>query len=99
MRRRASRGGFRSRSLRPGRGAHAEAGSARFDGKELLGRRDYEIVRAGVGRTFQTPTVFEQLTVLENVDLAASFRLPLRRLVRRRAGLSARVDIDLGSGS
>jgi urea transport system ATP-binding protein len=69
----------------------AAAGSVRFDGRELLGRRDYKIVRDGIGRTFQTPTVFEQLTVLENLDLAASFRLPLRRLARRRRGVSARV--------
>jgi urea transport system ATP-binding protein len=66
-------------------------GSVRFDGGELLGRREHEIVRAGVGRTFQTPTVFEQLTVLENLDLAASFRLPLRRLARRRRGVDERV--------
>jgi urea transport system ATP-binding protein len=62
------------------------AGSVRFAGKELVGLREYEIVRAGVGRTFQTPTVFEQLTVLENVDLAATFRHSLPRLLRRRRG-------------
>lgn len=60
------------------------AGSVRFAGQELTGRREHEIVRLGVGRSFQTPTVFENLTVLENVDLAASFRLPLRSLLRRR---------------
>jgi urea transport system ATP-binding protein len=62
-----------------------------FDGRDILGQREYEIVREGLGRTFQTPTVFEQLTVLENLDLAASFRLPLRRLLRRRRGVGARV--------
>ncbi len=53
------------------------AGSIRFEGGELVKRREHQIVRAGIGRTFQTPTVFEQLTVLENVDVAASFRLGL----------------------
>jgi urea transport system ATP-binding protein len=69
----------------------AAKGSVRFDGRELLGRREHQIVRDGVGRTFQTPSVFEQLTVLENLDLAASFRLPLRRLARRRRGVDERV--------
>ena len=50
------------------------AGSVRFDGQELVGRREHQIVRLGVGRTFQTSVVFEQLTVLENLDLAANFR-------------------------
>jgi urea transport system ATP-binding protein len=58
-------------------------GSVRFEGSELVGRREHEIVRRGVGRTFQTATVFEQLTVLENVDLAATFRMPYRSLLRR----------------
>jgi urea transport system ATP-binding protein len=66
------------------------AGSVRFAGDELVGRREHEIVRLGVGRTFQTATVFEQLTVLENLDLAASFRMPLRSLFRRRRGMSER---------
>jgi urea transport system ATP-binding protein len=67
------------------------AGAIRFAGGDLVGRREHEIVRLGVGRTFQTPTVFEQLTVLENVDLAASFRLPLRKMLRRRRAVSDEV--------
>lgn len=60
-------------------------GSVSFAGTELVGRREHEIVRLGVGRTFQTATVFEQLAVRENVDLAATFRSPLRSLLRRDA--------------
>ena len=67
------------------------AGSVRFDGTELVGRREHQIVRLGIGRTFQTATVFEELTVVENLDLAASFRMPLRRLLRRRRGISETV--------
>jgi urea transport system ATP-binding protein len=66
-------------------------GSIRFGGQELVGRSEHAIVRAGIGRTFQTPSVFEQLTVLENVDIAASFRLPFRSLLRRRRGMSDEV--------
>jgi len=56
----------------------AGAGSVRFAGKEMLGLKEYEVVREGIGRTFQTPTVFERLSVVENIDLAASFRRPTR---------------------
>jgi urea transport system ATP-binding protein len=67
------------------------AGSVRFEGQELVGRREHQIVRAGIGRTFQTSVVFEQLTVVENLDLAASFRRRLPALLTRRRGVSDRV--------
>ena len=60
------------------------SGKIQFDRRSLLRLTEYEIVKLGVGRTFQTPSVFEQLTVLDNLDLAASFRRPLRELLRRR---------------
>ncbi|GAB1692016.1 urea ABC transporter ATP-binding protein UrtD [Krasilnikovia sp. M28-CT-15] len=67
------------------------AGSVHFDDHELVGRREHRIVRLGVGRTFQTSVVFEQLTVLENLDLAASFRRRTTGLLHRRRGIGARV--------
>ncbi len=67
-------------------------GSVRFAGDELVGLREHRIVRLGVGRTFQTPAVFEQLTVLENLDLAASFRRPFLRLFRQPRGTDPRVE-------
>ncbi len=73
----------------------ATDGSIVFAGKELIGRGEHVIVRDGVGRTFQTPSVFEELTVLENVDIAASFRLPFRSLLRRRRGMSVEVRAGL----
>jgi urea transport system ATP-binding protein len=63
-------------------------GSIRFAAKELVGESEHAIVRAGIGRTFQTPSVFDELTVVENVDIAATFRLPFRSLLRRRRGMS-----------
>jgi urea transport system ATP-binding protein len=66
-------------------------GSVRFEDNELVGRREHRIVKLGIGRTFQTATVFEELTVLENIDLAASFRMSLPALFRRRVGVSSRV--------
>ena len=37
---------------------------------DLLALSEPEIAQAGVGRKFQRPTVFEQLTVFENLELA-----------------------------
>jgi urea transport system ATP-binding protein len=67
------------------------AGSVRFGGTELVGRREHRIVRLGVGRTFQTAVVFDQLTVLDNLDLAANFRRPLWSMLRRRCTVDDRV--------
>ncbi|MDR7274118.1 urea ABC transporter ATP-binding protein UrtD [Catenuloplanes atrovinosus] len=69
----------------------ATSGSVRFNGTELRGRREHAIVRLGVGRTFQTSVVFEELSVLENLDLAASFRRSPLALLRARRGVSAEV--------
>jgi urea transport system ATP-binding protein len=48
-----------------------DSGTAWFgDGIDLLKLSEPEIVAAGIGRKFQKPTVFEQLTVFENLELA-----------------------------
>ncbi|MFC0039094.1 urea ABC transporter ATP-binding protein UrtD [Actinomadura rayongensis] len=64
------------------------SGTVRFAGTELGGLREHKIVRLGIGRTFQTSVVFEELTVVENLDLAAGFRRPLPTLLRQRRGVS-----------
>ena len=68
------------------------AGTVTFDGHDLVGRKEHQIVRLGVGRTFQTSVVFEELSVVENLDLAACFRRPLWSLARRRKGVSQAVE-------
>ena len=67
------------------------SGSIMFAGEELVGKTEYAIVRSGIGRTFQKPSVFDELTVIENVDIAATFRLPFRSLLKRRRGMSDEV--------
>jgi urea transport system ATP-binding protein len=47
-------------------------GSVRFGRTELIGKKVHRIARLGVGRTFQTASVFEELTVLQNLDIAAA---------------------------
>jgi urea transport system ATP-binding protein len=64
------------------------SGDIRFAGQSLVGRKEHEIVRLGIGRSFQTPTVFEALSVIENLDLAQTFRRRLPTLLRRRRGTS-----------
>src|SRR5215510_5600229 len=50
-----------------------DCGSAWFgQTKDLLTLTEPEIAEIGIGRKFQKPTVFEQHTVLENLELAAS---------------------------
>jgi urea transport system ATP-binding protein len=62
------------------------SGSVRLGDRELLGRPVHRINRLGVGRTFQTAAVFEELTVLQNLDIAAGAgRGPLTMLRRRSA--------------
>ena len=48
----------------------ATGGSARFKGRELLNIREDQIVHAGIGRKFQTPSVYDDLTVFENLELS-----------------------------
>ena len=42
-------------------------GSIRFDGREIGGLQPFEISRLGIGRKFQVPEVFEELTVEQNL--------------------------------
>ncbi|MBI1416493.1 MAG: ATP-binding cassette domain-containing protein [Limimaricola sp.] len=44
-----------------------DSGSVMFDGKSVLGRKPYEINQMGISRVFQTPEIFGDLTVMENV--------------------------------
>jgi branched-chain amino acid transport system ATP-binding protein len=43
------------------------SGAVVFDGKVLTGKRPYEINQMGVARVFQTPEIFPDLSVLQNV--------------------------------
>jgi ABC-type uncharacterized transport system ATPase subunit len=49
-------------------------GSVRFRGREIAGLDAFRIARLGVSIKFQVPSVFEQLTLLQNLHLAAEWR-------------------------
>ncbi len=67
------------------------AGHVSFQGEVITGKSEFDIVKMGIGRTFQNPSVFDDLTVVENIDLAASFRMGLRKMLRKRRGISDEV--------
>jgi urea transport system ATP-binding protein len=46
------------------------SGHIRFRNTELTQLEEYEIVRAGVGRKFQNPSIYEDLTVRENLEIS-----------------------------
>lgn len=48
-----------------------DSGSVTFNGQSLLGLEPHEINQAGVARVFQTPEIFEDLTIRENVMIPA----------------------------
>lgn len=46
-----------------------DTGSILFNGTTVSGKKDYQVARHGIARTFQTPQIFSNMTVLENVML------------------------------
>ncbi|MEY8842383.1 ABC transporter ATP-binding protein [Cribrihabitans sp. XS_ASV171] len=44
-----------------------DTGSVMFDGQSVLGRAPFEINQMGISRVFQTPEIFGDLTVMENM--------------------------------
>jgi branched-chain amino acid transport system permease protein len=77
------------------------AGEVVFAGASLAGRRRDEVSRLGIGRTYQIPRPFSDLTVLENIAIPLMYReegsLPLveamseARSFARYAGIEAQM--------
>jgi len=49
------------------------AGSIRFEGREIAGLPPYRIINFGIGRTFQIPRPFHRLSLVENVVLSGFY--------------------------
>jgi branched-chain amino acid transport system ATP-binding protein len=64
----------------------ASDGTIEFAGRDITGEPPSRRAKAGLGRTFQTSSVFDGLTVLENVRLAAQASGGGSLRVWRRAG-------------
>jgi len=65
--------------------APISAGSVQFYGQDVTGLPPYMRTRLGMGRTFQTERPYEDLTVLENVLVAAFLKNPKRKNAERVA--------------
>jgi urea ABC transporter ATP-binding protein UrtD len=65
------------------------SGSIRFESRDLIGLPVFAFARAGITRKFQVPSVFETMTVSENLEIA----LPRRRLVEGPARIAAMLDL------
>ncbi len=48
----------------------ATEGSIKFRNKELTRMKEHDIVKAGVGRKFQTPSIYGDLSVFENLEIS-----------------------------
>ena len=65
------------------------AGKIMFQGREITGLPEHRIVKHGIGRKFQVPAVFKDLTVRENLQVANSRNTnPFVNMItfRQRAG-------------
>jgi urea transport system ATP-binding protein len=62
-----------------------DAGRAHFGSTiDLLRLHEHDIAQMGIGRKFQKPTVFEQLSVFENLELALSGQRTVWAAMRHR---------------
>ena len=67
-------------------------GSVRLGLADLAGKPAYRVARAGIARTFQTPQLFEKMTVLENLLVAmqrGELGSPLAELASSPTGAAA----------
>jgi branched-chain amino acid transport system ATP-binding protein len=70
-----------------------DSGSVMFDNQSVLGRKPHEINQMGISRVFQTPEIFTDLTVLENMMIPCfakrdgAFRLHALESVGKEKGI------------
>ncbi|NIY97962.1 ABC transporter ATP-binding protein [Salipiger sp. HF18] len=78
-----------------------DTGSVMFDGHSVLGRKPFEINQMGISRVFQTPEIFGDLTVMENMMIPlfarrdGAYRLHAFRSVASETELRERAEAML----
>ncbi|PCH95549.1 MAG: ABC transporter ATP-binding protein [Rhodobacteraceae bacterium] len=83
-----------------------DTGSVMFDGKSLLGKKPHQINQMGVSRVFQTPEIFADLSVWENILIPCfakrdgSFKLNILERVRAETDIIEQaeqmlIDVDM----
>ena len=79
-----------------------DTGIVDFDGVSLLGMKPHQINQAGVSRVFQTPEIFGELSLVENVMIPAlakrdgAFRVNAWSAVRKETGIKEQAMKMLG---
>jgi branched-chain amino acid transport system ATP-binding protein len=82
-----------------------DEGTIRFKGQSVAGWKPWQIARAGMSRTFQNPSLFLQMSTLENVMVgrhlrsrhgfwSSAFRLPPQRAEERAIHALAEAQLD-----
>jgi branched-chain amino acid transport system ATP-binding protein len=75
---------------------YPDAGTVTLRGHDITRMRNFERIRLGMSRTFQTPSIFADLTVRENILLGlqaqANLAFRMRGLGARARQLEARID-------
>ncbi len=70
-----------------------DSGSVMFDGQNVLGRKPHEIAQMGISRVFQTPEIFADLSVMENMLIPCfakrdgAFRMHAFESIRHEKGI------------
>ncbi len=78
-----------------------DSGSVVFDGQSVLGRKPHEICQMGISRVFQTPEIFGDLTVMENMLIPCfakrdgAFRIHAIESVRHERGMIEKAEAML----
>ncbi|MCA0043539.1 ABC transporter ATP-binding protein [Celeribacter litoreus] len=78
-----------------------DTGSVMFNGNSVLGRKPHEINQMGISRVFQTPEIFGDLTVMENMMIPCfakrdgSFRLHAVEKMENERDLIAKAEAML----
>lgn len=78
--------------------SHADSGSISIDGQEIFRLKPHRIARLGLARTFQTIRIFGNLSVIENVKVAAACHAPaslFNIVTANGAQRQTEADIDL----
>ena len=70
------------------------SGEIRFDGTDITGMHPRQIVKCGIGRSFQLPQLFLDHTVRESVELAIAGRVGHLRFLRPMADCVDRGEVD-----
>ena len=80
--------------------SHADTGSIRIGGHEIFRLKPHRIARLGLARTFQNIRIFDNLSVIENVKVAAACNSPtslFEILTSNARHKHQEAEIDLGA--